>query len=107
MPRKWGMTRADRFKSATQRTGHPKHESKRKPKRSEWGREKHRAGIKATHALEVVPRGRPSRKSTRASANRAKADAPMDVREAMRKSAPRVLAGNARVRQQRVRGSSA
>jgi hypothetical protein len=99
------MTRAERFKSVSQRTGHPKHASKRKPKRSEWGREKRRAGVKATYALEVVPSGRPSRKSTRASANHAKADAPMDVREEMRKSAPRVLATNARAKQQRVRGS--
>jgi hypothetical protein len=99
------MTRAERFRSKSERTGHPKHASVKKPKRSAWSREKHRAGTKATHALEVVA-GRPSRKSTRASANRAKADAPRDVTENTRKGAPRMLATKARARQVRVRGGS-
>ncbi len=101
-----GMTRAEKFKSQSERTGHPKHASVKKPKRSSWSREKHRAGTKATHALEVVVAGRPSRKSTRASANRAKPDAPRDVTEETRKGAPQMLAAKAQAQARRVRGSS-
>ena len=105
MPPSRGMTRAERFRSQSERTGHPKHASVKKPKRSTWSREKHRAGTKATHALEVAV-GRPSRKSTRASANRAKADAPRDVTEETRKGAPQMLAAKAQAQARRVRGSS-
>ena len=105
MPADPEMTRAEKFRSRIERTGHPKHASVKKPKRSAWSRDKHRAGTKATHALEVVV-GRPSRISTRASANRAKGDAPRILTENARKGAPRVLATKARATRTRVRGGS-
>jgi hypothetical protein len=100
------MTRAEEFKTMAERKGRPKRKSMKKPKKEAWSHAKRHAQVKATHALEVTRGGRPSRKSTRASANRAKADAPMTLSEDFRKSAPRVLAGRAQVKRERVRGKS-
>jgi|SRR5277367_3524502 len=98
------MTRAEEFKSQEERTGHPKHKSLKKPKKGEWSRAKQHAEAKATRALEVVAKGRPSRKSTRASANRSKPDAPMNLTEESRKGAPRAVARTAQAKRGRVRG---
>lgn len=98
-------TKAEEFKSNVQRKGHPKRTATKKPRRSKWSRDKQHAAIKATHSLEVTKSGRPSRKSTRASANRAKADAPMNLSEAVRKGTPAMRASKARAKGQRVRGS--
>ena len=46
------MTKAEAFRSQTERTGHRKHASLRKPKKAAWGRDKPHAQAKATHALE-------------------------------------------------------
>jgi hypothetical protein len=98
------MTKAEAFRSQTERTGHRKHASLRKPKKAAWGRDKPHAQAKATHALEVAATGRPSRKSTRASANRAKGDAPMTLSAESRKGAPPAVARKAQVKRDRVRG---
>ena len=99
-----GMTRAEEFKTLAERKGRQKRTSVKKPKKSEWGHAKAHAGAKATRALEVTTKGRPSRKSTRASANRSKPDAQMDRTEGFRKEAPRAVASNAQVKRERVRG---
>ncbi len=101
------MTRAEEFKTLAERSGRPKHASKRKPKKSAWSHAKAHAGAKATHALEVTATGRPSRKSTRASANRAKADAPMNLTEESRKGSPPAVARKAQIKRERVRGKPA
>jgi hypothetical protein len=98
------MTKAEAFRSEAERTGRQKHASLRKPKKAAWGRDKQHAQGKATHALEVVTSGRPSRKSTRASANRAKGDAPMTLSAESRKGAPPAVARKAQVKRDRVRG---
>ena len=98
-------TRAEQYRSEAQRTGHPKHRSVRKPRKAAWSREKHHAGTKATHALETVARGRPSRESTRGSANRAKSDAVFNLTEESRQSAPQARAARAGARDTKVRGA--
>jgi hypothetical protein len=98
------MTKAEEFRSQTERTGKERHASLRKPKKAAWGRDKQHAQGKATHALEVVTRGPPSRKSTRASANRVKGDAPMTLSAEARNGAPRAVARKAQVKRGRVRG---
>jgi hypothetical protein len=66
-----------------------------------------RAGKKATVALEQGKKeGRPSRKSTRASANRSKAEATLEIREEIQKGTPTNLARKAGAKAKRVRGSS-
>ncbi len=77
----------------------------KKPPRSEWSHDKAHAGLKATHALEKSNGVRPSRESTRKSANRAKADAARNITEEVRKGAPAQLARKARARASHVRGS--
>lgn len=77
---------------------------RRLPK-SEWSHDKAHAASKATHALETSSSVRPSRESTRGSANRAKADAARNITEEVRRGAPGPLARKARVRASRVRGS--
>ncbi len=99
-------TKAEEFRANAQRKGHPKRAATKKLKRSAWSRAKQHAAVKATHALEVTTNGPPSRKSTRASANRAKADAPMNLTEEVRKTAPSARASKSRAKGQRVRGSA-
>jgi hypothetical protein len=99
-----GMTKAEEFKTLAEHTGRPKRRSVRKPKKSAWSHAKRHAETKATHALEVTTSGRPSRKSTRASANRAKPDAPMELTNEYQKVAPRAVARQAQVERERVRG---
>jgi hypothetical protein len=99
-------TKAERFKSEGQRKGRGGRTSVKKPPKSEWSHDKGHAGAKATRALEPARAGRPSRESTRKSANRAKSDAALNVTEETRKGAPPALARKARARRSRVRGSS-
>ena len=54
----------------------------------EWSRAKMHAGRKATYALEETDGARPSRKSTRKSANRSKPDASLNAREELLKGSP-------------------
>jgi hypothetical protein len=106
-------TRAEQFRSEEQRTHgkglhkrpHKTHVSKKQPKKAAWSRNKPHAGAKATHALESVARGaRPSRESTRASANRAKPDSAFNLTEETKKGAPQNRARKARTRSLKVRG---
>jgi hypothetical protein len=101
-------TKAEQFRSEQQRSAQKKKRkprAQRKPKKSEWSREKKHAAVKATHALEdAAPGARPSRVSTRASANRAKSDAPFNITEETRKGSPEVRAQKARVDRVKVRG---
>jgi hypothetical protein len=82
--------------------------SKKKPKKSEWSHDKAHAGAKATRALETVARGtRPSRESTRRSANHAKADAPMNITQEARKGSPANRARRSLAKTVKVRGTGA
>ncbi len=94
-------TRAEQFHSRSQRTGRAKHKAIRKAKKDAWSRDKGHAAVKATHAMEAGG----ARESTRGSANRAKADAPFNVTEEVRKGAPQARARKMRAKTKRVRGS--
>jgi hypothetical protein len=95
-------TRAETFRAGAQRTGKGKKTSVKKPKKAAWGHDKGHAGRKATRALEASAR-RPSRESTRASANRVKSDAPFNITEETRKGAPEARARRAVAQARRVR----
>ncbi len=101
-------TKAEQFRSRESQRG-PRstaRTSKRKTKSSGWSRESAHAGSKATRAFEkVAPGRRPSRASTRGSANRAKADAAMNVTEETRKGSPQNRARQLRAKNLKVRGS--
>ncbi len=103
-------TRAESYRARAERSpkANPKrkrHASIKKPKKGAWSHEKHHAGVKATHAYEPsAPGARPSRESTRASANRSKPDAGFEVTEEVRKGAPQVRARKERAKATRVRG---
>lgn len=99
-------TRAETFRAGSARTGTAKKTSARKPKKGAWSHDKAHAGKKATHALEAARIGRPSRQSTRKSANRSKADAAMNITEQVRKGAAPFRARRSRASTKRVRGSS-
>ncbi len=87
-----GKTKAKRSKPGVA----PKHRSRAKP----------HAAKKATYALEQTIAGtRPSRKSSRKSANRAKADSGLNLAEALSKDSPESRFRKARARATRVRGS--
>ncbi len=91
-------TRSEQYRAQAQR--HPSKQSKKKAanhaaknsrvKRKVAARENVRAGKKATTALEPRPANgaRPSRKSTRASANRMKYDTNIELRQDRRKRSP-------------------
>lgn len=67
-----------------------------------------RAGKKASYARETVPaKTRASRKSTRSSANRAKPDTNLTLREGRAKGSPESRYRKSRARTSRVRGSTA
>ncbi|HEX8789817.1 MAG TPA: hypothetical protein VF765_02615 [Polyangiaceae bacterium] len=95
-------TRSEQYRSDAQRTGKPKRRSQKKPRKNAWSKDKAHAGSKATHALEAGG----ARESTRASANRAKADSAFNVTEETRKGAPQARARRVRAQGRRVRGSS-
>ena len=69
-------------------------------------RAKGRTAGKATYAYEPPRAGKPSRKSTRKSANRAKPDVGLTATEATKKGSPEARFRKARARATRVRGSS-
>lgn len=67
-----------------------------------------RAGKKASYAMEVPTTDRrPSRKSTRSSANRLKPDTNLNLREERQKGSPENRFRKARARRARVRGRPA
>ena len=107
------MFRSDAERSHGERTGRAKKKGKsrvseRKPKKAAWSHDKQHAGAKATHAFEATAPGeRPSRQSTRKSANRAKSDAAFNLTEETKKGSPTNLARKSRAKGAKVRGSSA
>jgi hypothetical protein len=105
-------TKAEQWKSEEERTHgtgkHKSHVAEKKPKKATWSHDKHHAATKATHALEeVAPGTRPSRESTRGSANRNKSDAAANLTEQSKKGAPTNRARKSRVAGAKVRGSRA
>ncbi len=103
-------TRAEQFHANEEKSGargrKPKRRSKKKPKKSAWKHQSHHADVKATHALEPRPsKGkRPSRVSSRASANRAKGDSSFEHREEDKKTSPDSRYRKSSARRSRVRG---
>lgn len=98
-------TKAQRAKSEAQRTGRGGRTSIKKPRKSGWSHDKAHARSKATHALESSSGARPSRESTRGSANRVKSDAARNITQEARRNAPEQVARHARARAAHVRGS--
>jgi hypothetical protein len=99
-------TKAEQFRSSEQRSGKPKRTSTKKPKKAAWSKDKAHAGSKATHAKEPARAGRPSRESTRGSANRSKADSARNITEEVRQGAPSSRARRSSAKSKKVRGSS-
>lgn len=106
-------TRAERQHTEQQRRGPKakalKKNAARKPRaaRLRGAHENDRAGHKATYAREAPSSsGTPSRKSTRASANRAKPDTNLTLREGRAKGSPESRFAKDRAKSQRVRGRS-
>ncbi len=106
-------TKAEQFHAEEQRLHrgkkHGKNASGSKPgsKPSVRSAKRKHAGKKATHAIEpTTAKGtRPSRKSTRKSANRAKPDATFNLQEEQRKGSPTARFRKSSARSSRVRGS--
>jgi hypothetical protein len=105
-------TKAEQFRTQKERehpAGEPRskraRKSQRKPKKAAFSRDKAGARAKATRALETTrPGKRPSRKSTRSSANRAKPDVAFNLTEEIKKGSPQARARKARARRTTVRG---
>jgi hypothetical protein len=102
MGRRIMSTKAEQFKVEEERAAANAHKGRIRPERSKPGappgertRSKKHAARKATYALEAPAEGRPSRKSTRKSANRAKPDANLNLREMREKSSPEARARKA------------
>ena len=106
-------TKAEKVHAEEQRHG-PSPKTKKRAKAKKMRAEKlvaphetKHAGKKASYALETTPaKGRPSRKSTRSSANRAKPDTNLTLREGRAKGSPEARYGKSRARTSRVRGSA-
>jgi hypothetical protein len=89
-------TRSEQFHANEQRRGETPDDQRRRAARSKPGvpltersRAKKHAEKKATYALEETAAGaQPSRKSTRKSANRAKPDTNLTLRESLQKGSP-------------------
>src|ERR1044072_53536 len=89
-------TRSEQFHADTQRRCERDEQRRRRAARSKPGvapsdrsRSKKHAEKNATYALEEPSNGAPpSRKSTRKSANRAKPDASLNIRESLQKGSP-------------------
>ena len=107
-------TRAERFHADEQRTTEDTATAQQNKSRSRPGappakrtRAKKHAEKKASYALETGDGGsRPSRKSTRKSANRSKPDANLNLREALQKGSPEARFRKERARRTRVRAST-
>jgi len=103
-------TKAEQARSDEQRKHgegrHKSHVSKKKPKKAAWSHDKAHAASKATRALEESAAGqRPSRESTRGSANRDKADSALNITEENRKGSPQNRARKSRAKGVKVRGA--
>ena len=116
-------TRAEQYRATEQRKKSVKAAKKKKSKAKRRSssaaaveaRDKKHAEKKATVALEATTNGdgtpakKRSRKSTRTSANRGKADAPLNIRDELKRSSPenRYAASAPSKRRARPRASSA
>jgi hypothetical protein len=104
-------TRSEQFRANEERKHSqrkpPTAPTARRPKPSVTASQRtEHARKKATYALEVTPPGqRPTRKSTRSSANRAKPDATFNILESLVKGSPEARFRKARARGKRVRGA--
>ena len=102
-------TKSEQFHAEEQRTsgGKAEREGRSKPgiPAGERSHEKKHAEKKATYAIEPAS-DQPSRKSTRKSANRAKPDTNLILREELQKGSPEAKARKAKAQVTRVRGSS-
>jgi hypothetical protein len=105
-------TRSERFRANEQQ--HPGRKTKTRPGNSKPGvapgkrsRAKKRVAKGATYALEAPgPTGRPSRKSTRKSANRAKPDTSFNRTEQLKKGSPETRFRKTKARSARPRSHS-
>jgi hypothetical protein len=86
-------TRSQEFRAEAQRTGHAKKRSAPVPPDEArlTHNEAHRLDRKSTHALEEGG-ARPSRKSTRGSANRSKSDSAQRITARVRNASPEARA---------------
>lgn len=106
-------TKAQQEHAAEQRHAASDPKRSKRPSRSKPGtapkkrsRLKKRTERKATYAIEAPREGRPSRKSTRKSANRSKPDTNFNLREQQQKGSPEARFRKSRARTSRVRGSA-
>jgi hypothetical protein len=101
-------TKAEQFHANEQRhrgKGKKPRTSIKKPKKAAWSRASVHAASKATHAIEETSRGaRPSRESTRASANRGRPDVAMNLKEEKTRGSPENRARRSRAQSVKVRG---
>jgi len=105
-------TRSEQFRANEQRK-HAKNAkpvraaAARRPQTDETSQRTEHARKKATHALEITAAGkRPTRKSTRGSANRAKPDTTFNLVESLVKGSPEARFRKANARSLRIRGSA-
>ncbi len=83
-------TRSETFRADEQRKGRAR--ASKKPSESKKpSRAKQHAGRKATFALEDGDSKKKSRKSSRKSANRAKPESTLEIREQMQRSTPEAV----------------
>jgi len=80
-------TKSEQFRAEEQRQAHVAKAQAARSKPDTQSNESERAGKKATYAFEQTA-GTPTRKSTRKSANRAKPDASLTLRQEMVASSP-------------------
>jgi hypothetical protein len=102
-------TKAEDVRAESQKKGPSKKKTRklaqRKPKKAHAP--PIAAGKKARVAKESsAPGKRPSRKSTRGSANRAKSDSTLEIHAEAKKNAPTARARSAKVKAKRTRGAS-
>lgn len=107
-------TKSEKVHAEEQRHGPTPKARKRaaakKPRADKLGapHENKKAGRKASYAAEAPPKtGRPSRKSTRKSANRSKPDSNLNLREERKKTAPDARFRKARAKATRSKRGSA
>lgn len=94
-------------KSASKKTAKKAKASKPGVAAKDRTRAKKTAGKKASYALEEVkPNARPSRKSTRKSANRSKPDTAFNLTEQLKKGSPETRFAKSKARTTRVRGKA-
>lgn len=99
-------TRAEQAHDETQRAqAKAKRTKKAAAKKAPRAKGRTHLSKKATVALEAPRPGRPSRKSTRKSANRSKTDSNFNLRESMTKGSPEARARRSKVRASKARGS--